>query len=93
MRRTLIEFLKPPLTERAPALDDAEILALGAEVSRATTRASGAASPSATSTPARATAASSRSTRSTTPITTSNDLACASSPRRATPTRCSSQGR
>ena len=36
MRRTLIEFLKPPLTERAPALDDTEILALGAEVSRAT---------------------------------------------------------
>jgi Ni,Fe-hydrogenase III small subunit len=36
MRRTLIEFLKPPLTERAPALDDADILALGAEVLRAT---------------------------------------------------------
>src|SRR5438105_826850 len=48
-----------------------------------------AASRSARSTPARATAASSRSTRSTTCSTTWSASACASSPRRATPTCCS----
>ena len=41
MRRTLIELLKPPLTERAPAPDDPELVALGAEVERATRAALG----------------------------------------------------
>ena len=36
MRRTLIEAFKAPLTEAAPRLDDAELIALGAEVLRAT---------------------------------------------------------
>jgi len=41
MRRMLIDALKPPLTDRPPAADDADLLALGAEVERATTRALG----------------------------------------------------
>ena len=36
MRRTLIDGFKSPLTEAAPRGDDAELLALGAEVRRAT---------------------------------------------------------
>ncbi len=35
MRRTLIEGLRPPLTEDAPAPDDPELAALAAEVGRA----------------------------------------------------------
>jgi Ni,Fe-hydrogenase III small subunit len=37
MRRTLIDGFRAPLTEPAPRRDDAELLALGAEVLRATT--------------------------------------------------------
>lgn len=36
MRRTLIDAFKSPLTEPAPRADDAELVALGAEVRRAT---------------------------------------------------------
>jgi len=36
MRRTLIDGFKTPLTEAAPRPDDAELIALGAEVLRAT---------------------------------------------------------
>ncbi len=36
MRRMLLDLMKPPLTEKAPRLDDPEFLALAARVERAT---------------------------------------------------------
>ena len=89
MRRILFESLfARPLTERRPAQDDA-VSRNSPSVSIAP-RGGGlaAASRSAKSTPARATAASWKSMRSTMPSTISSASACASSPRRATPTCC-----
>src|ERR1700688_2632878 len=38
MRRTLLEGLKPPLTERAPDANDAELVALAADVQNASAK-------------------------------------------------------
>ncbi len=83
---------RSPSRRRAPTRPKLAELAQRARTRRAQ-RGSAAASRSARSMPAPATAASWRSTRSTTRSTTSSASACASSPRRATPTCCSSPAR
>ena len=95
MRKLLFEsLLQSPLTERGTARRRRGAGRAGDDASTARRAAgSAAAFRSARWTPAPATAASWRSTPSTTPSTTSSGSACASSPRRATPTCCSSPAR
>ena len=57
MRNTLLQGLRPPLTESAPANDDPELAALASTVKEAARARSGGASRSGMSTPARATPA------------------------------------
>ena len=87
MRKTLFEsFTHGPLTEPPPAPDEAASPSWRKASTAPRARGSAARCRSARSTPAPATAASWKSMRSATRSTISNASACASSPRRATPT-------